>query len=88
MRCTRSGTRELALDGLFGWTCYLLLALLAAGIIARAYSRAADTRALLVPALAVAPYVLVIFWFAANSASSPATRSLPPSLAVVYLCVP
>ncbi|MFI4926802.1 MAG: hypothetical protein ACHP7E_03825, partial [Burkholderiales bacterium] len=48
---------ELALDGLFGWTCYLLLALLAAGLIARVWSRAADTRALLVPALSVAPYV-------------------------------
>ena len=51
----------LALDGLFGWACYLLLALTACALIARAQSRAADTRALLVPALAVAPFVLVVF---------------------------
>ena len=51
----------LALDGLFGWACYLLLALTACALIARAQSHAADTRALLVPALAVAPFVLVVF---------------------------
>ncbi|HEX8782895.1 MAG TPA: hypothetical protein VF764_05960, partial [Steroidobacteraceae bacterium] len=51
----------LALDGLFGWACYLLLGLGACALIARAQSRAADTRALLVPALAVAPCVLVAF---------------------------
>ena len=50
-----------ALDGLFGWACYLLLALTACALIARAQSHAADTRALLVPALAVAPFVLVVF---------------------------
>jgi hypothetical protein len=77
---------ELALDGLFGWTCYLLLALLAAAIIARAWSRAADTRALLVPALAVAPYVLVIFWFAGDSSAVARHPQGAAVLAVVYLC--
>lgn len=76
---------ELALDGLFGWTCYLLLALLAAGIIARAWSRAADTRALLVPALAVAPCVLVIFWFAADLSVVARHPLAATVLAVVYL---
>ena len=56
----------LALDGLFGWACYLLLALAACALIARAQSRAADTRALLVPVLAVAPFVLVVFSLAAD----------------------
>jgi peptidase C13-like protein len=78
---------ELALDGLFGWTCYLLLGLLAAGIIARAYSRAADTRALLVPALAAAPYVLVIFWLAGDLGAAARHPLAATVLAVVYLCV-
>jgi hypothetical protein len=76
---------ELALDGLFGWTCYLLLALLAAGIIARAWSRAADTRALLVPALAVAPCVLVTFWLAADLSVVARHPLAATVLAVVYL---
>jgi len=51
----------LALDGLFGWACYLLLGLGAVALTARAQSPAADTRALLVPLLAAAPYVGVVF---------------------------
>jgi len=54
----------LALDGLFGWACYLLLALAACALIARLQSRTANTRALLVPALAVAPFVMTVFWLA------------------------
>jgi Peptidase C13 family len=77
---------ELALDGLFGWTCYLLLALVAAALIARACSRAADTRALLVPALAVAPYVLVIFWLAGDLGVVARHPLAATVLAVVYLC--
>jgi len=78
---------ELALDGLFGWTCYLLLGLLAAGIIARAYSRAADTRALLVPALAAAPCVLVLLWLAGDLGAAARHPLAATVLAVVYLCV-
>jgi cytochrome c oxidase subunit IV len=78
---------QLALDGLFGWTCYLLLALVAAGIIARAYSRAADTRALLVPALAVAPWVLAIFWLAGDLASVGRHPLAATVVAIVYLCL-
>ena len=77
---------ELALDGLFGWTCYLLLALVAAALIARAWSRAADTRSLLVPALAVAPYVLVIFWLAGDLGVVDRHPLAATLLAVVYLC--
>jgi hypothetical protein len=56
----------LALDGLFGWACYLLLGLAVCALIARAQSRAADTRALLVPVLAVAPFVVVVFSLASD----------------------
>ena len=56
----------LALDGLFGWACYLLLALAGCALVARVQSRAAPTRALLVPALAVAPFVLSILWLAGD----------------------
>jgi hypothetical protein len=56
----------LALDGLFGWACYLLLGLAACALTARAQSRAADTRALLVPALATTPYVVVLFSLASD----------------------
>jgi Peptidase C13 family len=55
----------LALDGLFGWACYLLLGLAACALTARVQSRAGDTRALLVPVLAVTPYVVAIFSLAA-----------------------
>ncbi|HSY05350.1 MAG TPA: C13 family peptidase [Steroidobacteraceae bacterium] len=58
----------LALDGLFGWACYLLLGLVACALIARAHSRATDTRALLVPLLAAAPGVLAVFWLAQDLA--------------------
>ncbi|HEY8053565.1 MAG TPA: C13 family peptidase [Steroidobacteraceae bacterium] len=78
---------ELALDGLFGWTCYLLLALLAAGLIARVWSRAADTRALLVPALSVAPYVLVIFWLAGDLGAAERHPLAATILAILYLCL-
>jgi hypothetical protein len=56
----------LALDGLFGWACYLLLALGACTVVARANSAAADTRSLLVAALAVAPFVLTLFWLVSD----------------------
>lgn len=78
---------ELALDGLFGWTCYLLLALLACALIARAGSRSADTRALLVPALAVAPFVLALFWLAGDVAAIGRHPLLSIALALAYLCV-
>src|SRR5262249_16110502 len=56
----------LALDGLFGWACYLLLGLAACALVARAQSPAVDTRALLVPVLAAAPFVLVVFFLASD----------------------
>ena len=53
----------LQLDGVFGWAAYLLVGLFGSALIARAQDRHADTRALLVPALSAAPYVLLLLWF-------------------------
>ena len=53
---------ELRLDGLYGWSFYLLMGLFGCALVARAYCRQTDTRSLLVPALAVSPYVLIAFW--------------------------
>jgi hypothetical protein len=52
----------LALDGLFGWACYGVLGLAICALVARVDSRDAETRALLVVVLAVAPFVLTLFW--------------------------
>jgi len=54
---------QLRLDGLYDWSFYLLLGFFAVALIARAYSPQGDTRSLLIPALSVAPLVLVSFWF-------------------------
>ena len=56
-------------DGSYGWACYLLLGLFACGIVAREQDRAADTRSLLVPVLAVAPYLVLIFWLGGDVAA-------------------
>jgi Peptidase C13 family len=75
----------LALDGLFGWACYLLLGLVACALTARAQSRVTSTRALLVPVLSVAPFVLTVFWLASDLhfvAARPLTATV---LALVYL---
>jgi hypothetical protein len=73
----------LALDGLFGWACYLLLGLAACALVARAQSRPAETRALLVAVLAVAPFLLVLLWLVADL---PALR-VRPLLATILLLV-
>ncbi len=52
----------LQLDGLFGWAAYLMVALFAGALVARAQGAEADTRALLVPALSVAPYLFLLLW--------------------------
>jgi hypothetical protein len=75
----------LALDGLFGWACYLLLGHVACALVARAQSSAAPTRALLVPVFAVAPFVLTLFWLASDLAwvaERPVTATLA---ALIYL---
>jgi hypothetical protein len=77
----------LALDGLFGWACYLLLGLAACALIARMHSRAAPTRALLVPALAVAPFVLLLLWLALDLKVVSAHPLGALALALLYLCL-
>ena len=77
----------LALDGLFGWTCYLLLALGACAVVARAHGRAADTRALLVPALAVSPFLLTIFWLASDRTLVQARPITALIVALIYMAV-
>jgi hypothetical protein len=75
------------LDGLYGWACYLLLGLFGCGLVARAQDRAADTRGLVVPVLAVAPYALIVFWLSGDT-SLVAARPLTAMLVgVVYLLV-
>ncbi|MGH8306569.1 MAG: C13 family peptidase, partial [Steroidobacteraceae bacterium] len=74
-------------DGLFGWACYLLLALLACALVARVQSRTAPTRALLVTALAVSPYVLAIFWLASDLPWLQNRPVLVSIAAAVYLAI-
>jgi hypothetical protein len=75
----------LALDGLFGWACYLMLALGACTLVARAQSRAADTRALLVPLLAVSAFVLTAFWLALDLAPVERRPLAATAVALIYL---
>ena len=75
----------LALDGLFGWACYLLLGLGACALTARAQSRTADTRTLLVPVLAAAPFVLLVFSLASDLPLMARFPVLFTLLALAYL---
>ena len=78
---------QLMLDALYGWACYLLLGFFACALVARAHSRDADTRALLIPALAVSPYVLGLFWLSADL-SQVRARPVPAILVgLLYLIV-
>lgn len=76
---------ELRLDGLYGWSFYLLMALFAFSLVARAYGRQADTRALLIPALSVSPYVLAGFWLLTDVPQLDARPALETVAAVIYL---
>jgi hypothetical protein len=78
---------EFVSDALFGWACYLLLALLACALIARAQSREAPTRPLLTVALSVAPFVLTVLWLLGDLnlvARHPLTSG---ALAILYLAL-
>lgn len=77
----------LSLDGLFGWASYLLLGLGACALVARMSSRAANTRALLVAVLSVAPFVLSIFWLLGDFAIVRAHPFATATVAVVYLAL-
>jgi hypothetical protein len=78
---------QFAPDGLFFWACYLMLGLCACGLIARAQDPIADTRALLISVLSVAPYVLVLFWLAGDLAFVARHGEMALIVAAVYLVV-
>ena len=76
---------QLRLDGLYDWSFYLLMAFFACALVARAYSPQADTRALLIPALAVSPYALTCFWLISDLAQVDSRPALELVAAVLYL---
>jgi hypothetical protein len=53
---------QFTLDGLFGWASYLLMGLFGCALVARAQGSEADTRALLITTLSVAPFLLAALW--------------------------
>jgi hypothetical protein len=75
------------LDGAYGWACYLLLGLFGCALVARAQDRVADTRTLLIPLLAVAPYALVVFWMAGDTSLVAARPWTALLVSVLYLLV-
>ena len=78
---------QFAPDGVYGWACYLMLGLCACGLVARAQDPFADTRGLLIPVLAVSPYVLVLFWLAGDLALVGKHGGLALLVSAVYLIV-
>jgi hypothetical protein len=72
-------------DGAYGWACYLLLGLFGCGLVARAQERSADTRALLIPVLAAAPYTLLALWLAGDTAVVTAHPWAALLTTVIYL---
>src|SRR5262249_46252172 len=76
---------ELRLDGLYGWSFYLLMGLFGCGLVARAYCREGDTRSLLVPVLSVSPYILIVFWLLTDLSWVDSRPGLELALAVLYL---
>ena len=78
---------QILLDGVYGWACYLLLGLFACALVARAQDRATDTRDLLIPALAVAPYALVLLWLAGDTAVVAARPWTALLVTLLYLSV-
>lgn len=73
------------LDGLYTWAFYILIALFACALVARAESGSADTRALLIPALSAGPYVLVAFWLLGDLPQVSSRPSAELVAAVAYL---
>lgn len=78
---------QLRLDGLYGWSFYLLMALFGVALVARAYGRQADTRSLLIPSLSVAPYLLISFWLLGDVAMVARHPGTSLVLSVLYLMV-
>ena len=75
----------LQLDGLFSWAAYLLAGVFAGALLARAQDRDADTRALLVPALSAAPFLLLLLWLLSDVPFVRGRPVLAVLMALVYL---
>ncbi|MDE2136676.1 MAG: hypothetical protein KGJ68_04520 [Gammaproteobacteria bacterium] len=78
---------EFVADGLFGWACYLLLALIGCALVARAQDRAAPTRQLLAVTLSVAPFVLTALWLLGDLAFIARHPLAAGALAILYLAL-
>ena len=78
---------QFTLDALYVWACYLLIGLFGCALVARAHSRDADTRALLLPVLAVSPYLLILFWLSTDVSHSSRRSVLALLMALLYLAV-
>jgi hypothetical protein len=78
---------EFVPDALFGWACYLLLALLACALIARAQSREAPTRSLLTVALSAAPFALTVLWLLGDLNAVARHPLTSAALAILYLAL-
>ena len=78
---------EFVADALFGWACYLLLALIGCALIARAQSREAPTRALLTVALSVAPFVLTLLWLLGDLGAVAQHPLAADALTILYLAL-
>ena len=63
------------------------MGLFGCGLVARAYCRQADTRSLLIPVLAVSPYVLIVFWLLSDVRWVDNHPGLELVMAVLYLIV-
>ncbi|MFL6604387.1 MAG: C13 family peptidase [Steroidobacteraceae bacterium] len=61
------------------------MALFGCGLVARAYCRQANTRSLLIPTLAVSPYVLTAFWLLGDLPQVESRPGLALVAAVLYL---
>ncbi|HUO18871.1 MAG TPA: C13 family peptidase [Steroidobacteraceae bacterium] len=78
---------EFVADGLFGWACYLLLALIGCALVARAQDRAAPTRALLTVALSAAPFALTALWLLGDLDFAARHPLAAAALAILYLAL-
>jgi hypothetical protein len=63
------------------------MALFGCGLVARAYCRQANTRSLLIPVLAVSPYVLIAFWLLSDLSQVERRPALALVGAVLYLII-
>jgi hypothetical protein len=76
---------NLGLDAFYGLAVYALIGLFLCAWVARMNGRDADTRALLIPLLSVAPYVLIVFSLGSDLANRTHLATLALILGRIYL---